>query len=73
MSNQLKLAGRFLALALILAPGAAAQSKEYVLHAFSGGDDASFPTSALVADAAGNLYGGPRGGGGVAHPFQTKL
>ncbi len=57
MSNQLKLAGRFLA-ALILAPGAAAQSKEYVLHAFSGGDDASFPTSALVADAAGNLYAG---------------
>jgi len=66
MSNQLKLAGRILALALILAPGAAAQSKEYVLHAFSGGDDASFPTSALVADAAGNLYGE---GGGGAHGF----
>jgi len=50
----------------LLTADATAASKEYVLHALGGEGDASFPTSALVADAAGNLYGE---GGGGAHGF----
>jgi uncharacterized repeat protein (TIGR03803 family) len=37
--------------------------KESVLYSFQGGDDASFPTSTLVFDAAGNLYGTSSSGG----------
>ena len=37
--------------------------KESVLYSFQGGADASFPTSTLVFDAAGNLYGTSSAGG----------
>ncbi len=37
--------------------------KEDVLYSFQGGVDASFPTSSLVFDAAGNLYGTSSTGG----------
>jgi uncharacterized repeat protein (TIGR03803 family) len=37
--------------------------KESVLYSFQGGTDASFPTSTLVFDAAGNLYGTGSTGG----------
>ena len=37
--------------------------KESVLYSFQGTDDASFPTSTLVFDAAGNLYGTSSTGG----------
>ena len=37
--------------------------KESVLYSFQGGTDASFPTSTLVFDAAGNLYGTSSTGG----------
>ena len=33
-----------------------------VLHAFSGGNDGSYPTGPLVHDAAGNVYGGVSSG-----------
>ena len=38
-------------------------AKESVLASFQGGTDASFPTSTLVFDAAGNLYGTSSTGG----------
>jgi uncharacterized repeat protein (TIGR03803 family) len=37
--------------------------KESVLYSFQGTDDASFPTSSLVFDASGNLYGTSSTGG----------
>jgi uncharacterized repeat protein (TIGR03803 family) len=37
--------------------------KESVLYSFQGGSDASLPTSSLVFDAAGNLYGTSSTGG----------
>ncbi len=37
--------------------------KESVLYSFQGGNDASFPTSTLVFDPAGNLYGTSSTGG----------
>ncbi len=40
--------------------------KESVLYSFQGGTDASFPTSTLVFDAAGNLYGTSSTGGNPA-------
>lgn len=36
---------------------------EVILHAFQGGSDGAGPTSGLIADAAGNLYGTAAGGG----------
>src|SRR5262249_54393423 len=36
---------------------------EHVLYSFRGTDDASFPTSTLVFDAAGNLFGTSSTGG----------
>ena len=44
-------------------PTALAGWKESVLYSFQGGTDASFPTSTLVFDAAGNLYGTSSTGG----------
>lgn len=34
-----------------------------VIHSFEGGADGAFPTSAVIFDAAGNLYGTTQGGG----------
>lgn len=36
---------------------------ETVLHSFGNGQDGQDPTTALVMDASGNLYGGTFGGG----------
>lgn len=36
---------------------------ETLLHAFSGGDDGAYPTSGLILDGAGNLYGVTQYGG----------
>ena len=49
----------------VIGAGATARTlwKESVLHSFQGTDDASFPTSTLVFDAAGNLYGTSSTGG----------
>jgi uncharacterized repeat protein (TIGR03803 family) len=44
-------------------PNALAGWKDSVLYSFQGGTDASFPTSTLVFDAAGNLYGTSSTGG----------
>jgi len=48
-----------LMLALTLTPAliASAGAKEKVLHRFSGGSDGAYPSSRLLMDAAGNLYG----------------
>jgi uncharacterized repeat protein (TIGR03803 family) len=53
-----------IALILPLVGGAWAGGKEKVLHSFKGGKDGFQPLSALVADAAGNLYGATLQGGG---------
>jgi uncharacterized repeat protein (TIGR03803 family) len=42
---------------------AAAGSTERVLYSFAGGNDGALPTSALVADISGNLYGTTSEGG----------
>jgi len=44
-------------------PNALAGWKDSVLYSFQGGTDASLPTSTLVFDAAGNLYGTSSTGG----------
>src|SRR5262249_18495780 len=41
----------------------AAASSESVLYSFAGGNDGSLPTSTLVADKRGNLYGTASQGG----------
>src|ERR1700678_244983 len=42
----------------------AAQAQTYtVIHNFTGGSDGDFPTSTLVQDRAGNLYGTTNSGG----------
>jgi uncharacterized repeat protein (TIGR03803 family) len=58
----------FIAFVVMLAVSSAA-AKERVLHSFGIGDYGVNPTSALIADAAGNLYGTTSGGG--AHGFGT--
>ena len=45
------------------------QGVESVLYSFAAGNDAGFPASGLVLDAAGNLYGTTLGGG--THGFGT--
>jgi len=43
----------------------ASNGTESLLHAFHGGSDGAFPNAALIADAAGNLYGTTESGGGT--------
>jgi hypothetical protein len=43
-----------------------------VLHRFSGGADGSFPTSTLLIDRGGNLYGTTQSGGSNGVLFQLK-
>jgi uncharacterized repeat protein (TIGR03803 family) len=45
-----------------LSPGADGWT-ESVLHSFGNGTDASYPTTSLIFDSAGNLYGASYGGG----------
>jgi uncharacterized repeat protein (TIGR03803 family) len=59
-----------IAAAIILATTSAeAGDKEYVLHNFGSGNDGAVPTSGLIADTAGNLYGTTWRGG--AYDFGT--
>jgi uncharacterized repeat protein (TIGR03803 family) len=46
-----------------------AAAEEYVLHNFGSGNDGTNPSSGLVADSAGNLFGTTFGGG--AHAWGT--
>ena len=50
-------------LTLVLAPGAWAQSKYKTLHKFTDGKDGLGPSSNLIFDPAGNLYGTTTSGG----------
>jgi uncharacterized repeat protein (TIGR03803 family) len=52
--------------AILLLAGDATASTEKVLHRFTGGSDGSGPSSGLITDAAGNLYGTTPSGGGEA-------
>lgn len=47
----------------IMANGASAASREKVLYTFTGGADGGDPSSGLISDKAGNLYGMTYGGG----------
>jgi len=49
-----------------LTPTSSGGWKESVLHAFTGGNDGGHPLSAMVFDAAGNLYGTAYQGGASA-------
>lgn len=50
------------ALAMVLAVGASAQT-EAILHSFTGGSDGGFPQAGLIFDSKGNLYGTTEFGG----------
>jgi uncharacterized repeat protein (TIGR03803 family) len=64
LSALIKLIG-FVTLTLMVASSAwAAASKYKVLYAFKSGSDGNYPSSALVLDIAGNLYGTTIFGGG---------
>jgi len=43
--------------------------KDNLLHSFTGGSDGEIPTSGLVVDAHGNLYGTAENGGSTACPM----
>ncbi|MGH6839302.1 MAG: choice-of-anchor tandem repeat GloVer-containing protein [Methylocella sp.] len=52
-----------------LSPG----GTETVLHSFTGGSDGLFPTSTLIADSGGNLFGTAVGGGASGNGVVFKL
>jgi len=54
-----------LALTLVLAASAQAATHEKVLYRFTGGADGAWPSSNLIMDAAGNLYGTAGAGGNL--------
>jgi len=49
--------------ALVLTPAAGATAREKVLYRFTGGTDGAYPSSSLVLDASGPLYGTTSAGG----------
>ena len=51
------------ALTLLLAPSAWAAAREKVLYRFNGGKDGAFPSSNMVLDLSGDLYGTASRGG----------
>ncbi len=55
--------------AMALFIGGTASSQETVLHSFGNGTDGNSPTTALIQDGAGNLYGTTVGGG--THGYGT--
>jgi len=52
--------------ALLLTFTLAANATDKVLYSFKGGDDGANPSSSLIVDRLGNLYGTTEGGGGGA-------
>lgn len=58
---------------LLLTPGAWAQNKFKTLHRFTGGDDGGSPSSGLLLDAAGNVYGTTVKGGTTTAGVVFKL
>jgi uncharacterized repeat protein (TIGR03803 family) len=60
-----------IAITVLLAPGALAQSKYKTLYKFTGGADGRWPAAGLIRDQAGNLYGTTLGGG--AHSQGTAF
>jgi uncharacterized repeat protein (TIGR03803 family) len=62
----LQIVTAFLTLTLALANTTHAQTKESVLHAFSGGRDGAYPNS-LVMDSAGNFFGTAINGGSITN------
>ncbi len=49
-----------------LSPSAGGKWKETVLYRFAGGNDGEIPSSGVVFDAAGNIYGTTEDGGGTS-------
>jgi uncharacterized repeat protein (TIGR03803 family) len=62
-----QIAAAFFVLAFALVIAAQSQTKETVLHAFSGGRDGAYPNS-LVMDSAGNFFGTTNNGGSTNCP-----
>jgi uncharacterized repeat protein (TIGR03803 family) len=60
-----------IAITVLLAPGAMAQSKYKTLYKFTGGADGRWPAAGLIRDELGNLYGTTLGGG--AHSQGTAF
>jgi len=58
----------FLAISLVLMPGASAKPKYKVLYTFKGGKDGHLPIGGLVFDKAGHLYGTTAEGGRGCSP-----
>jgi uncharacterized repeat protein (TIGR03803 family) len=56
-------AALLIAITLLLAPGAGAQSQYKTLHRFKGIKDGTFVVAGLTFDQKGNLYGASQGGG----------
>jgi uncharacterized repeat protein (TIGR03803 family) len=62
-----------IAITVMLAPGAMAQSKYKTLYRFTGGADGRWPAAGLIRDQAGNLYGTTLGGGAHIQGTAFKL
>jgi uncharacterized repeat protein (TIGR03803 family) len=62
-----------IAITVLLAPGAVAQSKYKTLHRFKGGADGEFMYAGLVFDQKGNLYGATTEGGAGGKGTVFKL
>src|SRR5882672_7539191 len=58
--------GIFAAICFLMASPVAAAQTEKVLYSFHGGNDGGNPSTSLVADAAGNLFGTTSHGGSPA-------
>ena len=62
-----------IAITVLLAPGAVAQSKYKTLHTFKAGKDAEGAYAGLIFDQKGNLYGTEAGGGNQNNGTVFKL
>jgi uncharacterized repeat protein (TIGR03803 family) len=64
---------RFLAVLLLALTPLAHGGTETVLHNFGSGSDGKYPSSALIVDSAGNLYGTTSAGGSAGFGTVFKL
>jgi|HubBroStandDraft_6_1064221.scaffolds.fasta_scaffold538462_1 hypothetical protein len=64
--HKLSVSIAIVAFVLISTGRSLAESKETVLHAFTGGTDGEYPSGPLTIDDAGNLYGTTLEGGADA-------